>query len=104
MKAQHPLQTLERHLAKAAKYQVEIQGYSTNSMGEPLRMSIPLVSTKDDISKNFLLSEWAKKVGKMSAQFNSTAPTRQPRWLLPPPPRPHSLFATSKLLNLTGSM
>lgn len=29
-------------------------------MGEPFRMSIPLVSTKDDISKNFLLSGGAK--------------------------------------------
>lgn len=32
------------------------QGYSTNSIGELFKVSMPLVSTKDDISKNFLLS------------------------------------------------
>lgn len=76
-------------------------------MGEPLRMSIPLVSTNDDISKNFLLSGGRKeKQNFSSVQFDKTVPRRKPG--AGPggacPVRTHLLFATSKLLNLTGSM
>lgn len=69
--------------AAAAKRQVSIpafQGYSTNSMGKPLRMSIPLVSTKDDISKNFLLSGGEKKFSSVGL---TQTPPRAPR-------RPHT--------------
>lgn len=40
------------------------QGYSTNSMGELFRVSMPFVSTNDDISKYFLLSGAQKEIEK----------------------------------------
>lgn len=48
------------------KVLTSLKGYSTNSMGELFKVSIPLVSTNDDISKYFLLSGGKTESGKNS--------------------------------------